>query len=339
MSLFCVNRAMALLSVLCSLFLVLTVSCTGREPSPPSREHERPASHAVDEGDAAPEIVRPLKGHTRVVLLGTGTPQANPDRSGPSVAVVVKGTPYIVDCGPGVVRRAAAAAEKPGLEGLAVENLSRAFVTHLHSDHTAGYPDLILTPWVLGRSDPLQVYGPPGLESMTQHILKAYEQDITVRLEGNQPATDAGHHVIAHEVTPGVAYRDENVTVTAFSVLHGAWKVAYGYRFETTDRSVVISGDTTPTESIVDACSGCDVLIHEVYAHKGWATRARDWQAYHKASHTSSLELGDIAARARPKLLVLYHQLLWGATEEDVLRDIRQKFTGEVVYGNDLDVF
>ena len=105
---------------------------------------------------------------TQVVLLGTGAPIADPERSGPSLALVVAGKAYLVDFGPGVVRRAAAA-HANGIDALQVTNLETAFLTHLHSDHTAGFPDLILTPWVLGRKKPLQVYGPPGLSQMTDH--------------------------------------------------------------------------------------------------------------------------------------------------------------------------
>ena len=270
-----------------------------------------------------------------VVLLGTGTPNPVPDRSGPSVAVVAENKAYIVDCGPGVVRRAAAAAER-GVPALAPERLTRAFITHLHSDHTVGLPDLILTPWPAGRSQPLEVYGPPGLEAMTDHLLRAYRQDINVRLEGNQPASPHGYEVIAHEVEPGEIYSDDRVRVTAFPVKHGAWKVAYGYRFETKSRRVVISGDTTVMESVVEACDGCDVLVHEVYAHSGWSRRSPQWQAYHRDAHTSSRELGELAARARAKRLVLYHQLLFGATKESVLRDIRQSYEGVITWGDDL---
>ena len=103
---------------------------------------------------------------TKIVLLGTGTPVADPERSGPSVAIIVNDTPYIVDFGPGVVRRASAA-HKAGIKALRVQNLTRAFATHLHSDHTLGYPDLIFSPWVLGRSEPLEVFGPEGIKSMT----------------------------------------------------------------------------------------------------------------------------------------------------------------------------
>jgi ribonuclease BN (tRNA processing enzyme) len=275
---------------------------------------------------------------TRVVLLGSGTPNAEPDRSGTAVAVVVGETSYIVDFGPGVVRRASAAYQK-GIAGLEVSKLTTAFLTHLHSDHTTGYPDLILTPWVLGRDRPLTVFGPRGLRAMTEHILEAYKEDIGVRINGLEPINTQGYRVDVHEIESGVVYKDSNVTVRAFPVHHGAWHHAFGYRFETRDRVVVISGDRTPRVDIAQHCQGCDVLVHEVYSVKGFKTRPAVWQAYHADSHTSSIELGKLAARVRPKVLVLYHQLLWGATPQDVLEEIHRVYDGTVIYGNDLDVF
>jgi ribonuclease BN (tRNA processing enzyme) len=271
-------------------------------------------------------------------LLGTGTPNADPDRSGPSVAIIAGGQPYLVDFGPGVVRRAAAA-RRAGIEALAVNKLNRAFVTHLHSDHTAGYADLIFTPWVLERKEPLEVYGPKGLKAMTDHLLKAYAEDIRVRLYGGEPSNKTGYRVNPHEVKPGVIYRDQNVTVKAFPVPHGSWQQAFGYRFETPDRVIVISGDTGPGESIAENCRGCDVLIHEVYSQAGFLKRPPEWQQYHSRFHTSSMELARIASRARPGLLILYHQLWWGTTEEDLLREIKQGYDGRVVSGKDLEVY
>lgn len=279
-----------------------------------------------------------LQSKTQVVLLGTGTPNADPDRSGPAVAVVVNDTPYVVDCGPGVVRRAAAAARK-GVKGLAVEKLRRLFITHLHSDHTAGLPDFIFTPAVLERDAPLEIYGPPGIRRMTDHILKAYAEDINIRLRGLEPAKPRGYEVRANDVKPGVVYRDGNVTVKAFPVKHGSWKHAFGFRFETPDRTIVISGDCALSESVIEACQGCDVLIHEVYSTTGFARRPPEWQRYHSNFHTSSKELAEIAAKAKPGLLILYHQLLWGATPEQLLEEIRLGYQGKVVFGADLDVY
>lgn len=275
---------------------------------------------------------------TQIVILGTGTPNADPDRSGPSVAIVVNDTPYIVDFGPGVVRRAAAAHNK-GVKGLAMPKLTRAFVTHLHSDHTVGYADLIFTPWVLERETPLEVYGPKGLKAMTDHILKAYQEDIDIRLDGLEPANETGYKVNAHEIKPGVVYKDQNVTVKAFLVNHGSWKQAFGYRFDTPDRSIVISGDCAPSESVIENCNGCDVLIHEVYSESGFKTRSPVWQKYHSTFHTSSRQLGQIATKAKPGLLILYHQLYWGRSDEELVNEVRQFYEGKVVSGSDLAVF
>lgn len=278
---------------------------------------------------------------TRVVMLGTGTPNADPDASGPAVAIVVNDTPYIIDSGPGVVRRAAAAHRK-GVAGLAVSRLRRLFITHLHSDHTAGYPDFMLTPAVLERNAPLLVFGPPGLQRMTDHLRKAYAEDLEIRLHGLEPKMPdgpKGYEVKVREVGQGLVYRDENVTVTAFQVIHGSWKHALGYRFVTPDRTIVISGDCRPTPAIIEECDGCDVLIHEVYSESGFARRPPEWQRYHSSFHTSTRELASIASKARPGLLILYHQLLWGTTPEEMLREIAQGYDGRVVFGRDLDIY
>ncbi len=277
------------------------------------------------------------QGRSKMVLLGTGTPNAEPDRSGPSVAIVVDETPYIVDFGPGVVRRAAAACEA-GIGALEVKNLTRGFLTHLHSDHTTGYPDLILTPWVLERDEPLEVYGPIGTRAMTDHLLAAYREDIEARLAGPEPINDGGYCVNVHEIEAGMVYQDSDVRVEALPVVHGAI-TAFGFKFYTPERTIVISGDTAPTEAIVEASLGCDVLLHEVYSAKRFEKRSAVWQRYHSAVHTSSYEVADIAARARPGLLILYHQLLWGASEIDLLSEVQERYDGEVVSGNDLEVY
>ena len=213
------------------------------------------------------------------------------------------------------------------------------FVTHLHSDHTVGLADAIFSPWVEGRGVPLEVYGPPGIRDMTDHLQAAYREDVRVRIEGLQPQNARGHRVVAHEIGSGIAYQDDRVTVRAFRVEHGAWKNAFGYRFETPDRVIVVSGDLRPSESLVEAARGADILVHEVYSHAAFQRRSHDWQQYHASAHTSTLELAAIAVRTRPKLLVLYHQLFWGASEEDLTREIATIYDGPVVSANDLDVY
>jgi ribonuclease BN (tRNA processing enzyme) len=269
----------------------------------------------------------------QVILLGTGSPNADPDRSGPSTAIVSNGTPYLVDFGPGVVRRAAAAHIQPS-------SLTRAFATHLHSDHTVGLADLIFTPWTLERTVPLELYGPPGLRAMANHIEQAYKEDIQIRLHGGEPSNKTGYKVNVHEIKAGQVYRDANVTVTAFRVPHGEWPFAFGYRFDTSDgRSIVISGDTGPGDAVANACNGCDVLIHEVYSTAGFARRPPDWQRYHARYHTSSEQLAAIATKAHPGLLVLTHQLFWGTAEKDLLAEVTRLYSGKVVSGHDLDIF
>jgi ribonuclease BN (tRNA processing enzyme) len=321
--------------------LVVAVAVSGCATSGGSSRHAAAAPAAVEApasipGDTSAELGD--RQPTLIVMLGTGTPNPDPERAGPAAAVVAGGRPYLVDCGAGVVRRAEAAREH-GIDALAMPKLTRLFLTHLHSDHTLGYADLILTPWVLEREEPLEVYGPPGTRAMTENLLAAYAEDIDVRLHGAQPQNATGIEVEVHEIEPGPVYEDDGVRVTAFAVRHGSWAHAFGYRFDTADRSIVISGDTTPTEAVVEACSGCDVLVHEVYAKAGWDRRTPDWQAYHAGSHTSGIELGELAARARPKLLVLTHQLLWGATEDELIAEIRRNFDGEIAFADDLDVY
>jgi ribonuclease BN (tRNA processing enzyme) len=269
---------------------------------------------------------------THVILLGTGTPNADPARSGPAVAIVVDSNTYIIDAGPGIVRRAAAAK-------IPMTSLRIAFLTHLHSDHTVGLPDLMLSPWVLGRTTPLAVYGPPGTTAMVDHLEAAYAQDIDIRLHGGEPSNKTGYGGKGHDVPAGVVYRDSLVTVTAFEVAHGKWPHAYGYRFQTPDRVIVISGDTAPSDAVARACSGCDVLVHEVISSESLKGRTPEWQAYHRAYHTPGYELGDIATKARPKLLVLYHQLPSGIADAALLREVHTRYKGVVVSGKDLGVY
>lgn len=278
---------------------------------------------------------------TKVVLLGTGNPNPDPDHSGCSIAIVVNDVPYIIDFGPGLIRKAAAHSPRYGgkIEGLSTKNIKRAFLTHLHSDHTTGYPDLILTPWVMGRDAPLEVYGPEGLKEMTEHILKAYQADISYRLYGLQPANNEGWRVIVNEIKEGQIYKDDNVTVEAFPVQHGSWPNAYGFRFTTPDKVIVISGDTRSTENVIKYSKGADILIHEVYYKKGYDEYDEFWQKYHAQNHTSTYELAAIAEETKPGLVILYHTLYWGGQDQDLLDEIATIYKGKVVVGADLDIY
>ncbi|MDP8206322.1 MAG: MBL fold metallo-hydrolase [Candidatus Electryonea clarkiae] len=278
---------------------------------------------------------------TKIPFLGTGTPNADPNHSGNSIAIIVNNVPYIIDCGAGLIRNAAKLTPRFGgeIEGLAVANIKRAFITHLHSDHTTGYPDLIFTPWVFGRDEPLEVYGPEGIVEMTGHITEAYREDISMRLYGLEPANNQGWRANAHEYHEGVIYTDSNVVVEAFKVEHGSWHEAYGFIFTTPDMKIAISGDTRPCANLVEKCTGVDVLIHEVYSAETFKERKEVWKTYHSQFHTSTTELAEIANQVKPGLLIMYHQLYWGATDDDLVKEVEETYKGKVLSAKDLDVY
>jgi len=275
---------------------------------------------------------------TQVVFLGTGTPNPDPKHQGPSLAIIVNGQPYIVDCGPGLVRQATAARER-GATGLTMEHLTRAFITHLHTDHTIGLPDLIFTPAVTGRLEGLELYGPPGLRNMTNHIIEAYREDRDIRFHGVEPAIPAAYKVTVHEIKEGWIYKDANIRVKAFHVHHGKWKTAFGFRFETPDRVIVLSGDTTFCQEVIDNAKDCDILIHEAYSAEGLKKRTDDWQAYHSTYHTSGPDVGRIASAVNPKLLILYHELPFGQPAGEILSEVHSTYTGAAVEAADLDSY
>lgn len=271
---------------------------------------------------------------TVVVLLGTGMPRPDPDHEGPATAVVVGDRVLLFDAGPGVERQMAAA-------GLPIDGPTALFLTHLHSDHTLGYPDLVFTSWVMGRDRPLPAYGPPGLEAMTRHLVTAWTRDVRIRTGGLEHARPGGWRVEVTETRGGVVYDSAGVRVTAFRVPHGSWPVALGYRIDTPDRSVVISGDTRYSEEVERQATGVDVLVHEVYAASRLAPEDRpggdDWPRYMEAFHTSDRELGRLAARARPGMLILTHAIYRTAVEAESADVIREAgYRGRIVVGEDL---
>jgi ribonuclease BN (tRNA processing enzyme) len=275
---------------------------------------------------------------TKLILLGTGTPFADPTKSGPSLAIVVNNTSYIVDCGPGVVRRAAEAS-KLGFPSLEASQLKTLFITHLHSDHTIGLADIILTPAVLDRNAPISIYGPVGSKKMTDDLMSAYKEDIAIRINGLEKGDAIAYQVYTNEIKEGQIYKDSNLTVTAFNVQHGQWDHAFGFVFQTKDKKIVISGDCTYSENLIKYAKDCDILVHEVYSDAGLKKRTQRWQDYHSTFHTSTYQLADIANQVKPKLLILNHQLTFGTSLQSLLDEVQSKYKGVVVNGSDLDVF
>jgi ribonuclease BN (tRNA processing enzyme) len=252
--------------------------------------------------------------------------------------VLVDDVPYVVDCGNGVARQLA-------LAGIALPSLRAIFVTHHHSDHNADYGTLLLLAWASGLKSPVDTFGPPPLARMTQLALELHAEDIRVRTEdeGRAPLKPL---IRPHELTgPGEVLRDERVRVTAAVVQHPLMPLALAYRFDGPDRSIVFSGDTAPSESLVKLASGADVLVHEVlYAPAVDRLVARDPNAstlkkHILDSHTTVQDAGRIAARAGVKTLVLSHFV---PGDEPPVSDgewragAGEHFKGEVIVGRDL---
>ena len=268
----------------------------------------------------------------RVTLLGTGAPPPRLDRFGPSTLVEVGEEKFIFDAGRGAMQR---------LHQLAIpfSEISGLFLTHHHSDHVVGFPDLWLTGWIGRpwgqRAQPLPVYGPEGTQQMMEHLPLAFHVDIRVRSRSYPPD---GVRLDAHEIRQGAVFDRDDIRISAFEVDHGGEELpAYGYRIDYQGRSAVLSGDTTFNENLIDHAQGADLLVHEVTAVSGKA--AEDPQQLKRigANHTTPDQAGEVFARVRPKLAVYNHLLLFGsARPEDLIPATRPKYDGRLIVGEDL---
>ena len=274
---------------------------------------------------------------TQVIMLGTGTPNAEADRASSGLAIVIDNQPYLVDCGHGVVQRVVQA-NQGGKISWDTSNLTRLFVTHLHADHIVGLPDLMFTPWIHDRLTKIQAYGPAELQGMVEHLRLAFSENIREHTTGHPIGSETAYDVDVHPVVDGKCYEDDFLVVYALRANHGSL-TAYSYKFVTPDRTIVISGDTKPVPDFVDWATGCDTLIHEVYSSEMFKTRPPAWQTYHSTVHTSTTELANLASQIQPNLLILYHQLFWGLTPDELRAEINATYAGSVVSANDLDIF
>ena len=188
----------------------------------------------------------------------------------------------------------------------------------------------------MGRDKKLNLFGPKGLEQMASSTLEAFEDDINYRIYGTQPSNKIGYKFNFYLLTEGLIYEDENVSVEAFKVPHGGFDDAYGFRFTTEDKVIVFSGDTGPSKTIEKFAAGADILVHEVYSNAGFLKKTKDWQIYHQGHHTSTFEVGEIASRAKPKLLLLSHILFWGSTKDEILKETQSTYKGEIKIAEDL---
>lgn len=277
----------------------------------------------------------------RVTLLGTGSPQPSIDRFGPGVLVQAGGQTLLIDCGRGVTQRLIQSGIKLGA-------VNKLFITHLHSDHVVGIPDLWLTGWLeipsAQRKGALQVFGPVGTKSMMESLEKAYEWDIRTRIADQKLARENVEVSVA-EIKEGPVYDIDGVKVTAFEVNHGDLvKPAYGYRIDYDGRSAVVSGDTRFNENLTRHAIGTDLLIHQVAAVRPELLAMPAFQAI-LAHHTKPEEAGVVFARTKPKLAVFYHFSLLGTpqvppmTVQEVIELARKTYDGPLLAGEDLMVF
>ena len=267
-----------------------------------------------------------------VILLGTGFPRPDPERAGPSTAIVFGDKWFVVDAGRGTTMRIAGT-------DLKYAGLRAGFLTHLHSDHTAGLPDLFNTSWQFGRKTaPLELYGPPGTKRLANAMLEFFAEDIHLRRDLMERHPAAGATIRTHIALEGVVYDDGEVKVTAFVVDHRPVKHAFGYRFDAGGQSVVVSGDTRPTPNLVKHAKGADVLVIEAYLPEHFdKVDTPEVAARLKSYHVSAEEAGEIATAAGVKTLVMTH-LIPANAEEKFLERAARKFKGKIFVGKDLGV-
>jgi ribonuclease Z len=269
-----------------------------------------------------------------VILLGTGMPMASMERFGPAVLVEAGEEIMLFDAGRGVLQR---------LNQLRppIRQVRNLFLTHLHSDHTVGLPDLWLTGWLNGRPEtPFRVWGPRGTRDMMYHLDKAFEYDIRIRLYDDRPPPE-GVVVLAEDITEGIVYENNGVKVTAIEVDHFPIAPAFGYRIDFAGRSVVISGDTRFSEHLISCARGADVIVHEVIA----ADMLRALSPHHSetlerviAHHTTPEQAGEVFARVQPRLAVFTHIIPVNATAKDLFPPVRKTYPGPLEVGEDLMV-
>lgn len=272
-----------------------------------------------------------------LIVLGSGTPVPEPDRAGPAYALLYRDRLFLFDAGAGIMRRVAAA-------GLRINGVTAAFLTHLHSDHTIGLPDLMFTTWVMGRRGPFPLIGPPGTQAMVDHLMMAYAEDTKVRVTGLERGQPSGPGVTVHESTGGVVLDSAGVRITAIPVPHSEFAMNFGYLIELPTRRIVLSGDTGPSLAIEAAAKGADLLIHESYPAVRLKPEDRpggeEWPAYMRKVHTSDAEVGAMAERAGVKLVVLSHVVWMGGTEQEVLDGVRRAgYRGAIRVARDLEAY
>jgi ribonuclease Z len=297
----------------------------------PAWPGEAQSMSQVPEAPAVQEVIDPL---FRVTLLGTGNPRPSIDRFGPAILVEAGDTRLLFDCGRGAAQRLFQIDGAPLLR-----SIDAVFLTHLHSDHIVGLPDLWLTGWLFGRTWPLPLFGPKGTAELATHLTAAFAFDLKMRQQDEGLAPNGGR-LKARDAAPGVLYQHSGLTVVAFAVDHGPVRPAFGYRIDFAGHTVVLSGDTRATAAVAAQAKGADLLVHEVIAPDAERRLAAvtDPKAIERilARHATPEECGQLFAKARPRLAVYSHIVPSPATADDLVPPTRKYYDGPLEVGHDL---
>lgn len=274
-------------------------------------------------------------GKIRVTLLGTGSPIPSLERFGPSTLIEAGDLTLLFDCGRGVTQRLLQIDK-------AFPRIDKLFLTHLHSDHLVGIPDLMLIGWLRARKTPFQVWGPEGTQDMMSHLVEAFQFDIHMRRDVDEKLSPEGIAVIGTDVQGGVAFEMDGVKVTAFDVEHGPVKPSLGYRIDCAGRSVALSGDTCFSENLIEHARGVDLLVHEVLAPSAFQAQIVHLSPSQLQKvmdhHVTPEQAGEVFSRVKPKLAVYSHVVPARGVDKEVIEGTRKTYSGEFVVGADLMV-
>lgn len=260
----------------------------------------------------------------KVHFLGTGSPIPLTSRFGPSILIQAGDQYLLFDGGRGAIQRIYSL-------GIPFPKIDKLFITHLHSDHTVGIPDIFLTSWVRGRKTPFEVWGPEGTTHLMNGIRSAFEYDIKIRIDQND-----GSNIKIHDIDEGVIYNKDGLQVIAFNVDHGPVKPAFGYRINYNGKSVLLSGDTRYDKNLIKYAEDVDVIVHEV------ASTSHDMASKVPMTqkivdiHTTPEEAGKIFSHVKPKLAIYSHIVLFDVTDDELVEQTSKYYKGPLVIANDL---
>lgn len=268
--------------------------------------------------------------YIEITLLGTGGPSPSIERFGPSTVIETQGRYFVFDAGRGTSIRLQQA-------GIPLDKIEHVFLTHLHSDHITGLSDLWLSSWIWQRQHKMQLFGPEGTKDFSQHLEQAFAEDIRLRSLNSGLNEDHSHTIVKESAADNiVVYQNLGIKITAFHVNHGLVKQAYGYKFESAGRKIIISGDTSYSENLITHAKNADILIHEIAAASNILLKNNRRLKKIMAYHTNPKALALVLKKTQAKHTILNHVLLFGVTENDVLAVLSENHKRPLYIGKDL---